>query len=76
MKGPPSKCLPNGLSVYLDSQNDGRLQLKVSQFCVVFTRRSGLLTPLGFELVTVLRTFYSESLCRSLLEFGCSRFCF
>ena len=50
--------------------------MKVSQFCVIFTLRSGLLTPLGFELVTVLGTFYSESLFRSLLEFGCSRLVF
>ena len=42
--------------------------MKVNQFCVIFTLRSGLLTPLGFELVTVLWTFYSESLFRSLFK--------
>ena len=50
--------------------------MKVSQFCVIFTLRSGLLTPLGFELVTVLGTFCTESLFRFLLKFGCSRLVF
>ena len=36
--------------------------MKVSQVCVIIKLRSKLLNPLGFELVTVLWTFYSEKL--------------
>ena len=63
-----SNSVVQNVGLTISTQNDGRLQLKVSQFCVIVTLRSVLLTPLGFELVTVLWTFYSESLFRSLLR--------
>ena len=42
--------------------------MKVSQFCVIFNPEIRPADPSGFELVTVLWSFYSENLFRSLFK--------